>query len=146
MINDTSVFHYINYIVCALNVRHPKFYRMLALFHRKYFSPSYRGGGKASRKGVDQTPVRECGRRAYLCRGAIRACPFSLFVSSICDFGISFGDSGPWAMIATSFNTGALNWWKANVMLGRGRHLFHSLLVYAFHSSSTGREAVTLAA
>lgn len=42
-------------------------------------------------------------------------------------------------MIA-SFNTGALFWW-ITVMLGRGRHLFHSLLVYAFHSSLTGREA-----
>lgn len=54
MFNDQCiVFHYINYIVCALNVRHPKFYRMLALFHRKYFFSVLQGReGKHSGKAL----------------------------------------------------------------------------------------------
>lgn len=95
-------------IVCALNARHPKFYRMLALFHRKYISPSYRGG----REIIPERRRLDSGlgmRSASLVEG-LSGCPFSLFVSSVCDVGMSFGDSDPWAMIA-SFNTGALFWW-----------------------------------
>lgn len=120
MVNDQRYISSTTLTTYCLFLRHPKFYRMLALFHRKYISPFYRllQGREEKHSGKALTKLRSgnaigepaCVEGRLVSGCVLFLCLFQAFATS----AVSFGDSALGvSMIVTSFNTGALLWWKA---------------------------------